>query len=179
MSTAVQANPLEETVSEKKIAEPCVMVIFGATGDLTGRKLLPALYNLARDNQLPSHFACVGFARRNKTNEDFRKEMLEAVNKYSRIKPVNQELWKTFGEQLFYHRSDFENDEGYEQLQQVLQHLDAKFGTKGNRVYYLSIPPSEFPLVIEKLRQHRLIYDANTVKDKWSRVIIKSPLDTT
>ena len=88
-------NPLEET-RFSKVAEPCILVIFGATGDLTGRKLLPALYNLARDGQLPSHFACVGFARREKTHAQFREEMLEAVNRFSRVKPVDKELWQSF-----------------------------------------------------------------------------------
>lgn len=165
-------NPLED-VRTSKVAEPCILVIFGATGDLTGRKLLPALYNLMRDGQLPSHFACVGFARREKTHEQFREEMLDAVNRYSRIKPVNKELWHTFSEQLFYHRSEFDHDEGYESLRAFLNDLDIKLGTKGNRVHYLSTQPSYFPLVIEKLKQHRLIQPPGS--DKWTRVIVEKP----
>lgn len=168
-------NPLEETTRSAKIADPCVMVIFGATGDLTARKLFPALYNLARDGQLPAHFACVGFARREKTNEQFRNEMLDGINKYSRVKPVDKDLWQSFSEQIFYHKSEFHEDEGYDSLGAFLQDLDNKFGTKGNRVYYLSTQPSFFPLVIEKLKQHNLIYDVNKVHDKWSRVIIEKP----
>src|ERR1700722_17591248 len=113
-------NPLEEDSSNQKKLEPCILVIFGATGDLTGRKLLPALYNLARDGQLPAHFACVGFARRGKTNEEFRTEMLEDVNQFSRVKPVDPELCKTFSDQLFYHQSDFDQDDGYESLHRTL-----------------------------------------------------------
>src|SRR5262249_50836986 len=107
-------NPLEETTRAGKVPDPCILVIFGATGDLTGRKLFPALYNLARDGQLPSHFVCVGFARRDKSHDDFRKEMVEAVNRFSRVKPVDNELWKSFSEHVFYHRSEFDNDEGYD-----------------------------------------------------------------
>lgn len=167
-------NPLEEATPIGRVTDPCIMVIFGATGDLTARKLLPALYNLARDGQLPAHFACVGFARREKTHDDFRKEMLDAINNFSRVKPVDQELWQSFNEQLFYHQSEFDHDEGYEALRRFLEDLDAKLGTKGNRIFYLSTQPSFFPLIIEKLKQHNLIYEDQT-HDKWSRVIIEKP----
>lgn len=174
-ATSAFTNPLIESNRPAKIAESCIMVIFGATGDLTARKLIPAIYNLAKDGQLPAHFACVGFARRAQTTEQFREEMLAAVNKFSRSKPVDEELWKRFSEQLFYLQSDFDNDEGYENLQKLLQKLDLQFGTKGNRVYYLSIQPSYFPLVVEKLSKHQLIYPVSHVEDKWSRVIIEKP----
>lgn len=168
-------NPLEDAARHKKSPEPCVLVIFGATGDLTARKLTPALYNLALEGQLPGHFACVGFARRDKTHDDFRKEMLEAVNKFSRNKPVVPDVWQSFNSQLFYHKSEFDQDEGYERLAKLLHQIDNQFGTKGNRVYYLSTQPSYFPVIIEKLKQHNLLYDAKTVHDKWSRVIIEKP----
>lgn len=168
-------NPLEESTRSSKMPDPCILVIFGATGDLTGRKLLPALYNLAREGQLPSHFACVGFARRDKSNEQFRSEMYDDVNQFSRTKPVDKNLWKDFSEHLFYHRSDFDNDEGYQSLGKLLEELDAKYGTKGNRLFYLSTQPSYFTTIIEKLSQHNLIYNANQVHDKWSRIIIEKP----
>lgn len=167
-------NPLEDASETNKIAAPCVMVIFGATGDLTGRKLLPALYNLARDGQLPAHFACVGFARREKTHEIFRQEMLDAVSKFSRVKPIDTDLWKSFSEQIFYHRSEFHEDEGYIELNRFLQELDSKFDTKGNRVFYLSTQPSFFPLIVDKLHQHRLTYPIDN-PHHWSRVIIEKP----
>jgi glucose-6-phosphate 1-dehydrogenase len=168
-------NPLEELLRSTKAADSCVLVIFGSTGDLTARKLLPALYNLAREGQLPPHFACVGFARREKDHELFRKEMYEAANKFSRVKPVDPELWEGFSEKLFYHHSEFDSDEGYEALRNFLQEIDHKFGTEGNRVYYLSTQPSFFPLIVKKLKQHNLIYDVNLVHDKWSRIIIEKP----
>ena len=168
-------NPLEDLSRAKKNVEPCVLVIFGATGDLTGRKLVPALYNLGREGQLPGHFACVGFARRDKTDEVFRQEMLSAVNKYSRIRPVDPEIWGTFSNQLFYHKSEFHEDEGYQSLAHQLEQIDTKFGTKGNRIYYLSTQPSFFPLIIEKLSKNNLLYDPDHVHDKWSRVIIEKP----
>lgn len=166
-------NPLAGT--SQKVADPCIMVIFGATGDLTARKLLPALYNLNKEGQLPSHFACVGFARRDKSHDDFRKEMEQGVNQFSRTKPLDKEIWTTFSEQLYYHVSEFHDDEGYERLAELLKSLDSKYGTKGNRVFYLSTQPSFFPLIIEKLNQHQLIYKPGEVQDKWSRVIIEKP----
>jgi glucose-6-phosphate 1-dehydrogenase len=150
------------------------MVIFGATGDLTARKLLPALYNLSLDAQLPAHFACVGFARRDKSDEIFREEMHTAVSNYSRHKPIDEKLWSNFRNQIFYHQSEFHDDEGYIALAKKLHDLDVKFGTKGNRVFYLSTQPSFFPEIVEKLSKHRLIYP-HTDTSKWSRVIIEKP----
>ncbi len=175
VTTTEFKNPLEEAIKDNKIADPCILVIFGATGDLTARKLVPALYNLAIEGQLPSHFACVGFARRDKTHQDFRAEMLDAIGKYSRTKPVDEEIWKNFSEQIFYHKSEFGDDEGYEDLDKYLKELDGQFGTKGNRVFYLSTQPSFFPGIIQKLHQHKLIYDINQEEEKWSRVIIEKP----
>jgi glucose-6-phosphate 1-dehydrogenase len=169
------AHPLDEPGISSRFIEPCILVIFGATGDLTGRKLFPAIYNLAREGQLPSQFACVGFARREKTHEQFREEMHEAINTHSRVKPIDEALWKNFKEQIFYHRSEFHEDEGYKRLQTFLTELDAKFGTKGNRVFYLSTQPSFFPLICEKMEKSGLIYDIDKVKDKWSRIIVEKP----
>ncbi|KAF3362358.1 Glucose-6-phosphate 1-dehydrogenase [Chlamydiales bacterium STE3] len=159
----------------EKTPEPCIFVIFGATGDLTSRKLLPALYNLARENLLPSNFACVGFARREKSDESFRKEMKDAINQFSRNKPVDEEIWKDFEKKIYYHRSEFDNEEGYESLKNSLNELDEKWGTKGNRVFYLSTPPSYFPDIVQKLKNHHLIYDINETRDRWSRIIIEKP----
>ena len=145
MTPPLNENPLEDTSRPKKNVDPCILIIFGATGDLTGRKLVPALYNLALDGQLPGHFACVGFARRKKTNEEFRQEMLNAVNQFSRNRPVDEEVWNSFNNQIFYHQSEFDHDEGYENLRQLLDQLDKQFGTKGNRLFYLSTQPSYFP----------------------------------
>jgi len=167
-------NPLDEATRFVKTADSCILVIFGASGDLTAKKLVPAIYNLAREGQLPAHFACVGFARREKTHEQFREEMHKAINEYSRVKPIDPNLWETFSEQLFYHQSEFDNDEGYDSLKIFLDDLDSKLGTKGNRVYYLSTQPSFFATVTEKLSQHGLIHPYED-SEKWSRVIIEKP----
>ena len=168
-------RPFQEGATSTKIAAPCIMVIFGASGDLTHRRLVPALYNLARDGQLPAHFVCVGFARRPKSHDDFRVEMLQSINQHSRVKPVDDELWKTFSQQLFYHQSEFDNDAGYEALANRLRELDTQFGTKGNRVFYFSTQPSFFPTLVAKLKKHGLIYPHDQPGAPWSRIIFEKP----
>jgi glucose-6-phosphate 1-dehydrogenase len=168
-------NPLVEAGSTTRLPDPCILVIFGATGDLTSRKLVPALYNLTKDAQLPSQFACVGFARREKTNEMFREEMKKGVAEFSRTKPLDETIWKHFEQQIFYHISEFHEDAGYEKLKKLLEQLDTTLGTRGNRIFYLSTQPSFFTLIAEKLHKFGLIYDEEQVKDKWSRIIIEKP----
>lgn len=167
-------NPLQDQLSFTRQAEPCILVIFGATGDLTSRKLMPALYNLMLEGLLPSQFACVGFARRDKSDDDFRQEMHDAVKEFSRTQPIDEQAWKNFAQQIYYHRSEFGDGQGYDSLNKKLQDLDAKLGTKGNRVFYFSTPPSYFPEIIKNLSDHKLIYDPDE-KQRWSRVIIEKP----
>ncbi|MBP7074486.1 MAG: glucose-6-phosphate dehydrogenase [Rhabdochlamydiaceae bacterium] len=166
-------NPLREE-TQSRFTEPCIVVIFGATGDLTSRKLIPALYNILKAGQLPSQFACVGFARRTKTDGEFRKEMHEAVQKFSRTKPIDEHLWKHFEDHLYYHISEFHDDEGYVKLKQKLEELDHRLGTKGNRIFYFATPSSYFPLIAEKLKKANLIYPELDT-GPWSRVIIEKP----
>ncbi len=166
---------LEEAQRSKRNIDPCILVIFGATGDLTGRKLAPAIYNLGKEGMLPANFACVGFARREKSHEQFRNELFDEIGKHSRTGPVDQPFWKNFQEQIFYHQSEFDSDEGYEKLSAFLKQLDSRYTTRGNRVFYLSVQPKFFPIIIEKLAKHGLTYNAHEVKDKWSRVIIEKP----
>lgn len=166
-------SPLKDVITSLS-AVPCILVIFGATGDLTAKKLMPALYNLSREGLLPPRFACIGFARRPKDHDQFRKEMLQAVTTYSRIKPIDNGLWETFARQLFYHQSEFDNDEGYETLAKTLQQFDTQFGTKQNRIYYFSTPPSHFPNIAAKLKSHNLLYDS-TNERQFSRIIVEKP----
>lgn len=172
---AVEENPLFEQDRLTKNVESCILVIFGATGDLAARKLLPALYNLAKEGELPNHFVCVGVARKEKSHDEFRNEMLDAVTKYSRSKPIDANLWKKFREQLFYQSGDFDNDKTYSSLGAFLNKLDAQFSTKGNRVFYLSTQPSYFPVIIEKLHTNQLAKRTDDQATGWSRVIIEKP----
>ena len=175
MNQANFQNPLEEETSSTYIADPCTLVIFGATGDLTKRKLIPALYNLAREGQLPSHFCCVAFARRDKSHEAFRAEMKECVAEFSRVQPLDEEIWETFASGLYYKQACFTEDEGYQELDSFLKELDQKHDTCGNRVFYLSTQPSFFPVIVEKLSTNALVYNVADEDEKWSRVIIEKP----
>ncbi|MBS0627338.1 MAG: glucose-6-phosphate dehydrogenase [Verrucomicrobia bacterium] len=175
MSETIFNNPFEESGLSSRFAEPCILVIFGATGDLTARKLIPALYNLAREGGLPPQFACVGFARREKTHDQFREEMKDAIAKFSRVKPVDEALWDTFKNQLFYHTSEFHDPAGFDRLSSFLKDLDQKLGTQGNRVFYLSTQPSFFPTICEQLHKAKLISPEESTKEKWARIIIEKP----
>src|ERR1700677_2566707 len=151
--------------------QPCTVVIFGATGDLTPRKLIPALYNLAADGDLPSSLTVVGFARRDKTDDQFRSELEDAAKKFSR-QAVQDELWKSFASRVFYHRSEFGDPEGYKGLASRLEETDAKFGTRGNRLYYLSVAPSEFEGILKNLKEFGL---NKSPAGGWTRVIVEKP----
>lgn len=153
--------------------DPCILVIFGATGDLTKRKLIPALFNLARDGSLPQNFVCVGFARRDWSHDDFRQKMREGIQNFSRTKPNDDEL-NQFIEKLFYYQSEFGDDAGYKNLEGFLEDLDKKYGTRGNRVYYLSVQPTSFTTIVEHLKNNKLVYEHDEQK-RFSRVIIEKP----
>src|SRR5690348_11342493 len=113
-------NPLRAGLRLERTPRPCTMVIYGATGDLTHRKLMPALYNLAREQLLPTPFAVVAFARRDYTDDSFRQEMRQAVEQFSRRKPVDDEVWESFARNLFYYRSEFTEPAGYKGLSDLL-----------------------------------------------------------
>ena len=169
-----QSNPLREGLSSRPMPQPCNVVIFGASGDLTFRKLIPAVYNIAADGDLPTALSVVGFARREKTDAQFREELEEAARKFSR-QAVNDELWESFAERLFYHRSEFGNLEGYRALATKLDALDVERGTKGNRLFYLSVAPSEFEGILSKIEEAGL---NKTQPGGWTRVIVEKPFGT-
>ncbi|MEM8727323.1 MAG: glucose-6-phosphate dehydrogenase [Chlamydiota bacterium] len=175
MAEHSSAHPFEEPGQTVRSLEPCILVIFGATGDLTARKLMPALYNLKRQGQLPANFACCGFARREKTDQLFRDEMKRAIGRYSRVKPIEENVWKAFAPQIFYHQSEFDDDAGYERFAKHLVAIDSRMGTFGNRIYYLSTQPSYFTTIVEKLKKYKLLYDHLKKQPKWSHVIIEKP----
>lgn len=162
------------TPSPSQEHTPCVVVIFGATGDLTARKLLPAFYNLAHEERLSPNTAIVGFARGQNTDESFQQKMGEAIDQFSRTKPKDNAFWSQWKNNIFYNRSDFDNDQGYDNLQELMTKLDQEFGTQGNRLYYLATAPSYFATVIKKLNEHHLISQPG-VDQGWTRVIIEKP----
>lgn len=155
---------------------PCILVIFGATGDLTARKLLPALYNLYKglhDANLPyMQFICVGVARRPKSHSTFRAEQEKAVSTYSRSGSVDPSTWKDFASRIFYHTAEFSDKAAYSLLHSYLETIDTQYGTCGNRIYYLSTQPQYFPIIVKNL------YDSGMLSNQgntWSRVVIEKP----
>ena len=171
MSDEHRPNPLREGLSTKAVPQPCAIVIFGATGDLTHRKLLPALYNLAADGELPPAVSVIGFARRPKSDDDFRREMEEAVRKFSR-QTVRDEIWKSFGQSLFYHQSDFADESGFKTLAERLQKIDKERGTRGNRLFYFAVGPEQFEPILKHLKTAGL---NNAPEGSWARVIVEKP----
>jgi len=169
-----QTNPLREGLSTRAVPQPCSVVIFGATGDLTHRKLMPALYNLAADGELPPAVTVIGFARRPKSDDDFRKEMEEAVKKFSR-QTVRDEIWKNFGQSIFYHQSDFSDESGFKSLAERLDKVDNERGTRGNRLFYFAVAPEQFEPILKHLKTVGL----NKAREgSWARVIIEKPFGT-
>ncbi len=172
LETTTLVNPLRSGLRLERTPEPCVMVIFGATGDLTSRKLVPALYNLARERRLPAGFSVVGFARRDWNDDTFRQVLLEGVNANSRSGPADPVLWQNFAEGISYVRSDFGEPEGYDRLAEQLRRIDAQRGTGGNRVFYLATPPDTYPTIIQQLGAHGL---AHSNGSDWTRIIVEKP----
>src|SRR6478672_6864521 len=173
-SETEQTNPLREGLATRMVPQACSIVIFGATGDLTMRKLIPAVYNIAADGELPPAVAVVGFARRPKTDEEFRKEQEESTRKFSR-QQVKDEIWATFAEGLFYHQAEFHDAEGYKKLAERLDQIDKERGTGGNRLFYLAVAPDQFETIIKNLKEAGL----NRSSDgSWARVIVEKPFGT-
>jgi len=169
-----QANPLREGISSRAVPQPCTIVIFGATGDLTHRKLVPALYNLAADGELPPTVTIVGFARRPKSDDDFRREMEETTRKFSR-QNVRDEIWKPFAQSIFYHQSEFQDEAGYKSLAKRLEKIDKERGTRGNRLFYLAVAPDQFELILKHLKTAGL---NDACEGSWARVIVEKPFGT-
>jgi glucose-6-phosphate 1-dehydrogenase len=161
-----QTNPLREGLPSRHAVEPCVVVIFGATGDLTHRKLVPALYNLAHEGQLPHSFAVVGFARRPKSPDEFRAELRKAVEEHARFQPINPAVWDAFAQGVFYHQSEFADDKGYDTLGKFLQKIDKERGTAGRRLFYLATAPTEVETIIQKLGAHHQSDNARIIVEK-------------
>jgi glucose-6-phosphate 1-dehydrogenase len=147
--------------------QPCVLTIFGATGDLTQRKLLPALYDLAAQNLLPDEFVVLGYGRRPKDETELRGEWEKGVREFARL-PFNDAVWQKFSTRLFYQQGAYDEAESFANLQTRLGELDAAHGTSGNRLYYIATPPGEFGPIVENL-------GGLERTQGWRRVIIEKP----
>src|SRR5476649_1404838 len=141
---------------DRKNLEACSIVIFGASGDLTARKLIPAIYHLFKEKQMPATFRVVGFARREKTDASWRQELRTALDQFSRTKPVDDKVWSAFAENLFYCQGDLTDDAAYKKLETQL----TEFGSgplRENLLFYLAISPSQFGEVVEQIHRCGLL----------------------
>jgi glucose-6-phosphate 1-dehydrogenase len=158
--------------ADRKLTEACTIVIFGASGDLTARKLIPALYHLTMDKLMPPAFRVIGFARREKTDESWREELHEAMKQFSRTKPVDEKLWKEFSANLFYCMGDITDAAAYAKLEQKLASFkDPKL--QQNVLFYLATQPSQFGEIVEQLYKVKLIRKENG--EGWQRLVIEKP----
>lgn len=167
-------NPFREDLVSRSRPEPCTVVIFGATGDLTHRKLVPALYNLAVDGELPTGVKIIGFARRAKTDAEFRAGLEELNRKVSRS-GHDPKIWGPFAENIHYHESEFTDADGYKRLAERLDAIDRERGGKGNRLFYIASAPEFFDEILLSLKAAGLNRAADGC---WSRVIVEKPFGT-
>ncbi|WP_027478941.1 glucose-6-phosphate dehydrogenase [Gryllotalpicola ginsengisoli] len=166
-------NPLRLPSDQRlnRIAGPSGLIIFGVTGDLSRKKLMPAVYDLANRGLLPPGFALVGFARRDWEGQDFEKVVYESVKQHART-PFHDEVWKQLAQGIRFVPGEFGDDEAFKRLADTIHELDETRGTGGNHAFYLSIPPKAFPLVTEQLKKSGL---AEQRDGQWRRVVIEKP----
>jgi len=166
-------NPLRDPRDKRlpTIAGPCGLVIFGVTGDLARKKLMPAVYDLANRGLLPPGFALVGFARRDWADEDFGEIVHDAVREHART-PFREDVWETLSEGFRFVSGSFDDDAAFDALASTLAELDRVRGTGGNHAFYLSVPPAAFPVVCEQLSRSGL---AKQTDGEWRRVVIEKP----
>jgi len=139
---------LGDGLGSAKKPSACVLVIFGASGDLTQRKLIPALYNLALEKRLPERFAVVGYARSEMTDESFRDKMREAVKEFSRT-GLKDDVWQQFANTLYYVRGGYDDHEGFQKLKEFVEGFDRGSRVLPARVFYLATPPDAYEKLIE------------------------------
>jgi glucose-6-phosphate 1-dehydrogenase len=160
-------NPLLEGLAVGRRPDPCAMVIFGASGDLTKRKLFPALYSLAYRRLLPESFGVIGVARTEESDDDFRERMKEAVQQFGRD-DFRDDVWEPLAEGMRYVATDFADEGGEDKVARALTELDEQRGTEGNRVYYLAVPPAAFETIVEAVGRRR-------AADGFTRLIVEKP----
>jgi glucose-6-phosphate 1-dehydrogenase len=162
-------NPLREGLPRRRAPQPCAVVIFGATGDLTRRKLIPALFRLAGEGLLPPAIAIVGFARSEGDDARLRENLRGGLNG-----EVDGALWEGFARTIFYHRSDYADPAGYARLRERLTRIDQEHGTAGNRLFYLATPPDVAADVVRNLGEAGLASPARE-NGRWARLVVEKP----
>lgn len=171
----VLTNPLKEGLTIEQATEPCAMVIFGAHGDLTKRKLIPALYALYCDGFLPYEFCVVGLSRTEMTDQAFRDAMQASLIKYAGDIPYDAAKWEKFAAHLYYRSAYFDKEGGLAVLASFLQEAEVRHGTKGNNLYYLSTPPSLYQPIIARLQEAGLNERHEGERAPWPRIIVEKP----
>jgi glucose-6-phosphate 1-dehydrogenase len=166
-------NVLRQGLRLERVPDPCVLVLFGATGDLAHRKVIPAMYQLWRNNLLPHEFVLLAVARREYEDEAFRSEIRASLEKYSRVLPIDEAAWRSFSKRINYYRCDFSDPTRFEHLAATLDDLDEEEGTRGNRLYYLATQPSQFAEIVGQLGRVGLDHERHD--GGWRRVIIEKP----
>jgi len=169
---SVTENPLLEGLKLRRRPEPCALVIFGASGDLTARKLFPALYSLAVRRLLPERFGVIGVARTEQTTEQWAAAMEAAIKEFARDE-FDESVWATIAGGLRYVATDFADDEGQDAVAAQLNELDEARGTEGNRVYYMAVPPAAFETIVNELGERR--DSVNEGASGWTRLIVEKP----
>lgn len=164
-----------EAIVQERSVKPCALVIFGGTGDLAKRKLLPALYNIAREGLLPSGCEVVGIGRSAPDEAGFREVHHEATRKFSRTKPIDEAVWDKLAQKIHYVHGDHESPETYAMLKAKLAEIDRTKGTQENRIFFFSTPPSAFPVILAGLKKAGLLHEANSNGKPFSRVMIEKP----
>lgn len=167
-------NPFRGSGPSGRRPEPATIVIFGASGDLTERKLVPALYSLAAEHHL-SKLAIVGFGRTALTDDAFRAQLRAGVEKFARRRPIDPELWSSFGAPIYYQQGHFDDPASFQRLKERLSRIEAEHGLPRNRLYYLAVPPSAFAPIVQNLGASGLAEEGDRT---FSRVIIEKPFGT-
>lgn len=171
----MRPNPLRTGLRLEATAPPCVLVIFGATGDLTKRKLLPSIYRLSQQRLVPGEFAVLGIARHEMNDDEFRAAMKQAVSEFGAEESLDEKTWESFAGRLFYLPGDFTEADLYKRIKTKLEEIDRDYQTQGNRVFYLATYPDHFALIAEQLGEAKL---ARPNKPSWTRTIVEKPFGT-
>jgi glucose-6-phosphate 1-dehydrogenase len=171
----VMANPLKEGLRRESSGEPCAMVILGAHGDLTKRKLLPALYALFIQDLLPAGFCVVGLSRTKMTDEQFRNSMKESVQSFATDLKFDEKAWDHFASSMYYRSSNFGKEEGFTELADLLDELSERHGTRGNNIFYMATPPSLYNDIVDRLAESGLAEKRGGQRAPWPRIIVEKP----
>ena len=166
-------NVLREGLRLERVPDPSVLVLFGGTGDLAHRKVIPALYQLWRTNLLPHEFVLLAIGRRPYDDESFRKDIRVSLDQFSRVLPVEEDAWRSFAERVCYQHLDFGDPAAFDALTARLDALDRERGTRGNRLYYLATQPSQFAEIIGQLGRAGLDHELHD--GGWRRIVIEKP----